>query len=99
VDGREDGLIHVGLRVDHRDGGLIHFAQDFDDIGHRLATRFHKGCFLGIGAVESRVVDIKIVSFPRDAVLPHPFGSYDGLSRFAEAAARLDGENKSVFNL
>ena len=50
-----------------------------------------EGDFIGIGRAERPVKAVKVVTFPGDAVLSHPFAPHDGLKRFAEAAARLDG--------
>jgi len=45
------------------------------------------------------VINIKVVTFPGYAVLPHPFAPEDRLKRFAEASACLDGKDQAVFNL
>jgi hypothetical protein len=54
---------------------------------------------IGVGVAKGVVVDIEVIAFPRDAILSHPFASEDGLQRFAETAARLDGKDETMFNL
>ena len=89
----------MGLRVDHGHGDLVNLPHDFDDVGHRLPARLYEGHLVGVGVAKSVVVNIKVVAFPRDAVLPHPFATEDGFKRFAEAPACLDGKDQAVFNL
>jgi hypothetical protein len=71
-------------------------AENLYEISLWFRPRFHEIHLPGIGRAQHAVECVKIVAFPRNVSLAHPFAPRDGIGGFSKIAASLGRYDETV---